>query len=407
MHLRIHKKPVFHCLLAGIVFLLFVHVSCSCLPALADTNTPVLQPKIINNVKSVGQKPEQSESITLEADAESIATALVEAPGAGSLQLFADIEKTTCNIRIGVYADEAYTLPIGPEIDLTSSILEGYSLLSVPSAGTYYIKAAYYQYDRANQTSQTVHLAASYYCGEDSVLKAKSTHLFYTGDTENTLYHKITVSKAGLINIKGYGIYFNNKTKRDLHFTLCDDQKKAISMDCRMSHANSYKDSFVVEKGSYYICASDLNPYTLSYTFKAFGTESSYGTQDKNAKKQQPGSTINGYLSHGDAPDQVKYYAISLKRDTKLTLTMSTTGYDKAHCTARLYSYKKGKQHTITQLVGDNEEKALHICKNKKLKKGTYYLAISKSEMETGISYSISIDDTKSLKAAKKQGKKK
>lgn len=348
-----------------------------------------IQPSTVTSVKEAKEEPEVSETITLGAatDAKSITSVAME--HAGILQLTARVVSTTSNIQIELFSDEACTTAVGSSINLSASMTEDTAVYSIRTAGTYYVRASYSVYDSQTGMSNDISLCASCYIGEDNKLKAGRTDLAYTADQDLTIYHQITVSSAGIITLKGKGYYLTTMKPSSIFVTLYDSSKKPVSNQCQLYSANKYQNRYAVSKGTYYIGVCEYNLYTLNYTFQSV-KETSFGSSDKNAPALS-GSTITGVLANGASADGQKWYKIKIKKETRVTITLSGTGNNKSCYSAQLYAEKNGKPRESAAKTANNNKKPVSLVKNKKLAAGTYYIAVSKNSEFSGSGFKIQV----------------
>lgn len=348
-----------------------------------------IQPSMVTSVKEAKEEPAVSETITLGAAADAKAITSVSMEHAGILQLTARVVSTTSNIQIELFSDESCTMAVGSSMNLSASMTEDTAVYSIRTVGTYYVRASYTTYDSQTGLGNDISLCAACYTGEDNKLKAGNTRLSYTADRDLIIYHQITVSDAGIITLKGKGYYLTTLKPSSISVTLYDSSKKPVSSQCQLYSANKYQNQYAVSKGTYYIGVCEYNPYTLRYTFQSV-KETAFGSSDKNAPALS-GSTITGVLANGAPADGQKWYKIKIKKETRVTITLSGTGNNKSYYSAGLYAEKNGKPREAAAKTANNNKKPVSLVKNKKLAAGTYYIAVGKGSDLSGSGFKIQV----------------
>lgn len=162
--------------------------------------------------------------------------------------------------------------------------------------------------------------------GMTALAASKTTSLrnnkWYTdksyGNTQ-TVYHKIKVTKPGLISVSGYRFSTYTSYKWPMGIRLCNSRKKELDTFTKYtSGSNSSKQYYCVKKGTYYIKTNDSS-YKLKYSFKAISDKS--GSKQSNAKNLPRNKTAQGTLLLGESPSKSDWYKIVLPAPQRIILT--------------------------------------------------------------------------------------
>lgn len=162
--------------------------------------------------------------------------------------------------------------------------------------------------------------------GMTALAASKTTSLrnnkWYTdksyGNTQ-TVYHKIKVTKPGLISVSGYRFSTYTSYKWPMGIRLCNSRKKELDTFTKYtSGSNSSKQYYCVKKGTYYIKTNDSS-YKLKYSFKAISDKS--GSKQSNAKTLPRNKTAQGTLLLGESPSKSDWYKIVLPAPQRISFT--------------------------------------------------------------------------------------
>lgn len=134
-----------------------------------------------------------------------------------------------------------------------------------------------------------------------------------------TVYHKIKISKPGLITVSGYRYSPYTNYKWPMGIRLCNSRKTELDTFTKYtSGSNSSKQYYCLKKGTYYIKTSD-NSYKLKYSFKGISDKS--GSKQSSAKNLPRNKTAQGTLLMGESPSKSDWYKIVLTSPQKIRLT--------------------------------------------------------------------------------------
>lgn len=136
---------------------------------------------------------------------------------------------------------------------------------------------------------------------------------------KQTVYHKIKVTKPGLISVSGYRFSTYTSYKWPMGIRLCNSRKKELDTFTKYtSGSNSSKQYYCVKKGTYYIKTNDSS-YKLKYSFKAISDKS--GSKQSNANNLPRNKTAQGTLLLGESPSKSDWYKIVLPAPQRISLT--------------------------------------------------------------------------------------
>lgn len=155
-----------------------------------------------------------------------------------------------------------------------------------------------------------------------SKTKSLRNNKWYTdksyGSTQ-TVYHKIKVTKPGLITVSGYRYSTYTNYKWPMGIRLCNSRKKELDTFTKYTAGSSSSNQYYcVKKGTYYIKTTDSS-YKLKYSFKAISDKS--GSKQSNAKNLPRNKTEQGTLLLGESSTKSDWYKIVLPAPQRIRFT--------------------------------------------------------------------------------------
>lgn len=298
---------------------------------------------------------------------------------AGVLDLGVAANATTSSITATLYQDTSCTQAVGSAFNLTTSnkYVDTKSY-TVGTSGTFYLKVKWASV--VPEKGVDIVVAAFGYSGEEITL-SKTPQLVFTGNSDVTKYHKLSVKADGLVTIMGYSIY--NDTASSLSLALCDKNKKQLG-SISLSSSNKYGDYIALKKGTYYVAAKTASPYQLQCSTAKVSDQS--GASKKKAKVIKKKKTVKGMVTIQDKTSKVDWYSFTLKKNAKATINL------KAYCSgsSRLkieFIPANPNYHVYNNTASFGS--GSHQFNTKKIRKGKYYIKITKLSKSYSGSYSI------------------
>lgn len=272
-------------------------------------------------------------------------------------------------IQLELYSNSACTNKVGYSGYISSSTLSSTMKLTIQTPGTYYLKVYRGKYAAAQAASFQVR--AYCYSGEAKNLQNKVWSGTYPVDYNEVIFHKVVVKKTGTIQIEGYG-EGSNGSKNSINVALYNNKKKAAGSSVYLTSSNGYTAYYGVKKGTYYIGVKGYNSYKMRYTFTS--------VKDKNISSQKKAQTIKrgkaakGLLVAGESGKKTEWYKFKLTSNKKvsITLTPQATG------SIRLQIIPANKRGVVNGSISTYNTQAAKGATRGKLKKGTYYIKISR-----------------------------
>lgn len=204
----------------------------------------------------------------------------------------------------------------------------------------------------------------------------------YTGvmpDYQTTVYHKITVKKAGALVITGFGATEWGSTS-GIKVQLCNSKKKALEA---ASSVNAERESYVtyaVNKGVYYVKVAKEKYYYVGMGYVPVSEKS--GSKKTKAVSIKTNKTVMGVLGSGESSSKADWYKFKVTKSRVLKVETEAlgTGYVEFH----LYgpSYKKGIRLSNLKnkgCISTSIQKKGSVTKQLKIKKGTYYIRVKRN----------------------------
>lgn len=294
-------------------------------------------------------------------------------------------------LECDLYADEACTDKIGYSLDLVyGEVEQAQRSYWMKQSGKAYLKLTL----KRQNASDTVkfYLDSELTPGADRSLKA-DTAVLTAFDTEDTVCrYKITVEKAGYLTFTVSG---TNEKQVYAYLTLSNSKKKAISAEsCVIGVQGSdgtytASKTYMVSKGTYYIDAdmkgARAQKYLISYSLTTAKDES--GTSKaKAAVLVSGGKAKSGMLTQTSKVSNTDWYKVILKKSGNIVINVDAV-CDGAVMLQVTDATGKGawygsKRFETGSVVFDTGE----------LPKGTYYVKVIKTELQSSAGYTIGIE---------------
>ena len=325
----------------------------------------------------------------LEAGASSTGTAAIEANAVitpvtvsypGVLKMDFSTTGLENGMNINLYSDPACTLTTGQTAYLNSSSLTDSLTASIVSPGTYYLKAAY-SYMVAS-TAATISVNAYQYSSEEKVL-SNAFQTTYTNDSTATKYHTMKVSADSLVTIYGNSYFTYNNSVSSLSANICNAQKVSLT-SAYFTSSNQYAVTIALKKGTYYVATSESSPYRLRYTVKKVKNQG--GAKRAKARSIAKKKSASGLLTFQDKKSKTLWYKINLKKAGKITLNLSAVSEGSSDFKLEIvHANSSYKYYNNVAYFGNGTKR----IRSKKIRKGTYYLKVTKYSASDNGSISI------------------
>ncbi len=240
--------------------------------------------------------------------------------------------------------------------------------------GTYYIRTKSYS-DIYN---------VSYTFSQDPTWTASKSYTLTPADKKQYIYAKFKPTKSGYVTLNYSGKY-------SVYITLCDSKKKALSDQAYVSNYSGYKSAvFAVNKNTTYyfkVNASTGSKFTFKTAFTTVSEKS--GSKVSKAVSIKKGKTAKGLILPGSSTKD--YYKIVVSKDQKVSLKFTGKA-----CTGTIrinvYSDSKLKRWVGTVYCNGasySTTRKVYTSGSSKLRKGTYYIQVERSNSKTNGYYSI------------------
>ncbi|MDY3250624.1 MAG: hypothetical protein SOX32_09815 [Candidatus Choladocola sp.] len=199
-----------------------------------------------------------------------------------------------------------------------------------------------------------------------------------------TVYHKIKVSKSGVISVAGARVIGSSQYR--LSIALCDKNKKSLE---RYSSGTSvfYRTDddialYGVKAGTYYIRVSGASKYVLAADFAAVTDKG--GSSKSKATTITRNKKINGVMPAGESATKADWFKFKVTQRKVLYFNISAVGNGRFSFYLYGPSYKKGIR--IDNMMNESNRYYSITSGNRKLKvtPGTYYI---KAVRTSGSSY--------------------
>ncbi|MCR5202759.1 MAG: hypothetical protein K6D02_06695 [Lachnospiraceae bacterium] len=246
----------------------------------------------------------------------------------------------------------------------------------------------------ANSTAKTVYLKLS--CNTNTAVRVSfgfvpgsitvgsKAKIFQNGYASSTspIYHKFKLKKKKTVFIKGltYSIGSSINTW-GLYYDLCNSKKTPISDDYAYVSSTDV-DSYVLDKGTYYIRTTTTSLAELSISTKK---ATNAKTSAKKAKVIKKGKKGWGSLSLTDKTSKKQVFKIKIKKKKKLVLNI-TNVYGNGSISYKITGPTRFLYGTTGSLSPGN---SLTKKTYDKVNKGTYTITIKKSSKKMSSSFYV------------------
>lgn len=209
--------------------------------------------------------------------------------------------------------------------------------------------------------------------------------------SDSRRYYKFALKQASKLDL---GIEKSNT--RDMTIKFYDASQTQIYSHTFWQNSFSPYEIYLTG-GDYYMMLECYNNTTFSFVVNMDSVGESFTeTQDSNNDMASDASSISlkqkykGVLAQND---DIDYYRFQVPAAGKLTFNMTNSVSD----TVRYGFYDQSLNMAYTNAVGSGSK----VTQPVSVKKGTYYLAIAKEDVNKGVgSYTFSIDYTKKISVA-------
>jgi hypothetical protein len=294
----------------------------------------------------------------------------------------------TKTVYFNLYSDAACSKEVdyGKTLEASTEAQETKGF-EVPKAGTYYLKIASY-----DSSDITYKLSGIIYSSDDDSVSANTYRVFSLLGSDDVNYYKINVNKTGVTTvIMAYAD--SSECDGDLTIKVC---KKTNGVMKELASGKSSIDgsSFALAKGTYYLKVSGYSSdyYQMGYKVKEVKDKS--GSKKTKAASIKWKGTASGLILATDKTSKADWYKFSNSTKRKVTVTLKGTVTGsvtlefmgaKGDSFGKMYINEYKKEAAGSAYVGT------YYSSSGKLPKGTYYIKVTKEDMDVSGSYSISI----------------
>ncbi|MDY3919736.1 MAG: hypothetical protein SOZ59_12200 [Candidatus Limivivens sp.] len=150
----------------------------------------------------------------------------------------------------------------------------------------------------------------------------------YSGTKKGTNFHKVKVSKTGVLGIQAYCLTSSGK-KTIIQIGLLNSKGQPMEKKYRvMTSSNSYSAYYGVKKGTYYIATYGSYAYRIQY--KVTGVTENSGSSQSSAKTIDRAVVRNGLVTMGESRTKSDWYKIRIvnRKSFQLSFSALTNGGD-------------------------------------------------------------------------------
>lgn len=294
------------------------------------------------------------------------------APAKGTLDFAAGIVGGDRIVYYGVYRDANMTQKVDEDwISGVGGTRE--KVMSIPSAGTYYI-GVYSRIPSTGSVLQTVAAGAVFYNGGDRTISSGQEIAVGQKDAQ-TNYFAIKASSTGYLMAQG------DNTAKYYKVALCDSSKKALSGESYLTNAPTYG---VKAKKTYYLRVTSSYNSLGAFKFKATNTKISEksGKTKKKAVTIKKKQTRKGTVEAGSAGKQIDWYKFKLSGKKSVKFAVTTGSND-----AIKIIFYKGSKKISSKTVRGNATGT--ISSVGKWTKGTYYIRVQRGNSKSSGYYTL------------------
>ncbi len=288
------------------------------------------------------------------------------------------------DVDMGIYYDSDCETYLDSYMDApTTSGTTAKDSVQLPAAGTYYLKVSSYNYD--STFTNTVVLDLSFFTAKGMSLKSDITYYLGTNDTDK--YYKITVPSTKVVTFTG---------SDSMYYELCNSKKNLIYDYQSLDERYSYKASYRLAKGTYYVKVTSAYPDYDYLSFK-YTLSSDATLKNKTYKTFYPGDS-----------DCVNYFKFKATKTGYVTVVMRDANN---YATSSYITLCSSKKKALTDKVWVYTQSSTYTKAVFAVEKNTtYYLKVTDVDGKAAIKYtqtSISEKSGSTLKKAKSLSKSK
>ena len=204
-------------------------------------------------------------------------------------------------------------------------------------------------------------------------------------DSADSIYHKITVPKAGLLYIVGNGFTANDYNNPDdityseMYVHVYNKKMKLLDNIYRFTDAvDEQYVIYGVKKGTYYLKTSGHTNYVLAAVFQPVTNKG--GSSKAKAYSLPRGKYIEGVMPVGEKLKTSDWYKFQVKKKKVIRIDVDCFSNDSMDFYLYGPSYKKGIPIcSLTDGVYTYQSKKIKNNKKLKVKPGTYYIRVKRT----------------------------
>ena len=215
----------------------------------------------------------------------------------------------------------------------------------------------------------------------------KSTQISSAPDS--IMMHKLVVPEDAMVYISGVEDYYSSYAEKTYHYgmnlTLMTSGSVILGNNVYVNASSDSIKSYALKKGVYCIKVMNLDDYQILVKYAPVRDQGNTVKKKKgtNLKKK---ATMTALFGAADKSSKTEWFKFKLKKPKKVTLTAGA--YGDASYRVTFYGpkpYKKGDTFYVSS--GYKKSYKYWIQKGRKklkLKKGTYYIRIQRSNNASG-----------------------
>lgn len=269
----------------------------------------------------------------------------------------------------GIYTEESCTLGSQLGFVATSKYQDSTRYVSIPKAGTYYLRLS-------NTGTQPAQATITTYGMNTPLKKGAYVYSSTDGSGSSVFYHKVSVPARGYISVSLAGV---SSSYGSFNIKVCNSKKKSLSGAWTNYYQASNGKYIGVKKGTYYLAVkSSASVYKVKYTYTKVASK--VAASKKKAKVLKSGKKTTGIAAVGESANWYKIKNAK-KREVKVSCSGKTFGGG-SYGGLRATLYKGSKKISTIALNGTYPTGTLRSYS--KLSKGTYYLKVSRYDTGSG-----------------------
>lgn len=299
----------------------------------------------------------------------------------GTIKVVVNYARLEKDVIIELCSDKECTNVIGWGGSSSIGDVSDENYFSVTNAGIYYLKI-YTGYTFNNSTfTNSFSLKMSEYTKSDKTIKSGQTITYYRHNANDVYWFKYKAENTGKVTV--------NVTKRyGSYITLANSKKKPLLEKEWVSDSDgNYQTSFMVKKGTtYYFGVTAIGDDSINtISVKNTAVKEKSGSTKKKAVSIKAKKKIKGIIAVGEK--KADWYKFSLKKKKAVTFTLN--GDIKGSLKFTVYNKKGKKIDSYTWSGGQRKLKLTYSTTYGKVKKGTYYVKISRADSKSSGSYTL------------------